>query len=85
MAAAISIWRVHYDSAQLLGESYLERDVDSLGFTPEQTELISHLRRVPGGVRIISGPTNQGKTTTLRIMLNRRMHETAYSLELPAD
>lgn len=36
------------------------------------------LRNLPGGMRVFSGPVNQGKTTTLRVMLNRRMVETNF-------
>lgn len=72
--------RLHYDGMAILGSDTSQVDVDSLGFSQEQTELVSHLRRVPGGMRLICGPVNQGKTTTLRVMLNRRMEETSYQL-----
>jgi type II secretory ATPase GspE/PulE/Tfp pilus assembly ATPase PilB-like protein len=35
---------------------------------------------MPGGMRVFSGPVNQGKTTTLRVALNRRMSETNMQL-----
>jgi len=63
-----------------LGQSVEEADVDSLGFNAEQTALAKHLRHIPGTMRMIAGPVNQGKTTTLRIMLNRRMAETNFRL-----
>lgn len=72
--------RLHYDGLAILGSDTAQVDVDSLGFSQEQTELVSHLRKVPGGMRLICGPVNQGKTTTLRVMLNRRMAETNYAL-----
>ena len=70
--------RMSYDTLHGVGDDGYEPDVDSIGFSPEQTALISRLRKIPGGMRIVAGPTNQGKTTTLRIMLNRRMSETHY-------
>ena len=68
--------RLSYDSSHIFGEGFIQADVDTLGFTPEQTDLIRVLRATPGRIRCITGPTNQGKTTTLRMMLNRRMAET---------
>jgi len=68
--------RLQYDSAHLFGENFVMADVDSLGFSQEQLKIIQSLRAQPGGMRIFSGPVNQGKTTTLRVALNRRMSET---------
>lgn len=68
--------RLSYDNMYIFGEGFIAADVDSLGFSPEQTELIRVLRYTPGCIRCITGPVNQGKTTTLRVMLNRRMAET---------
>lgn len=73
------VMRMHYDNAHIKGGG-ADMDVDVLGFTPEQTSLVRHLRRLPGGMRIVAGPVNQGKTTTLRVILNRRMAETNYRL-----
>jgi type II secretory ATPase GspE/PulE/Tfp pilus assembly ATPase PilB-like protein len=73
------VMRMHYDNMHIKGGSQ-DMDVDVLGFTPEQTSLVRHLRRLPGGMRIVAGPVNQGKTTTLRVVLNRRMAETNYRL-----
>lgn len=73
------VMRMHYDNMHIQGGSH-DMDVDTLGFTPEQTSLVRHLRRLPGGMRIVAGPVNQGKTTTLRVILNRRMAETNYRL-----
>lgn len=72
--------RLHYDSAHLFGENFVMADVDSLGFSQEQLRIIQSLRNVPGGLRVFSGPVNQGKTTTLRLALNRRMVETNMQL-----
>jgi len=72
--------RLNYDGGKTIGQSVEEADVDSLGFNAEQTKLARHLRDIPGAMRMIAGPVNQGKTTTLRIMLNRRMNETHYRL-----
>lgn len=73
------VMRMHYDNAHIKGGG-ADMDVDVLGFTPEQTSLVRHLRRLPGGMRIVAGPVNQGKTTTLRVILNRRMAETNFRL-----
>ena len=73
------VMRMHYDNLHIKG-GHADMDVDALGFTPEQTALVRHLRRIPGGMRIVAGPVNQGKTTTLRVILNRRMAETNYRL-----
>ncbi len=73
------VMRMHYDNTHIKGGGP-DMDVDALGFTPEQTSLVRHLRRLPGGMRIVAGPVNQGKTTTLRVILNRRMAETNYRL-----
>lgn len=82
--------RLQYDSARIFGEGFVQSDVDQLGFNQEQTELVRYLRRIPGGMRIFSGPVNQGKTTTLRVMLNRHMAETnmeqkCYMIEDPPE
>ncbi len=72
--------RLQYDSAHLFGEDFIMADVDSLGFSQEQLKVVQSLRSAPGGLRIFSGPVNQGKTTTLRVVLNRRMAETEMRL-----
>ena len=72
--------RLQYDSAHLFGENFIMADVDSLGFSQEQLRVVQSLRSLPGGMRIFSGPVNQGKTTTLRVALNRRMSETNMQL-----
>ncbi|MDP9128474.1 MAG: Flp pilus assembly complex ATPase component TadA [Pseudomonadota bacterium] len=72
--------RLQYDSAYLFGENFVMADVDSLGFSQEQLRVMQSLRTLPGGMRIFSGPVNQGKTTTLRVTLNRRMSETNMQL-----
>jgi len=72
--------RLQYDSAHLFGENFIMADVDSLGFSQEQLKVIQSLRNLPGGMRVFAGPVNQGKTTTLRVCLNRRMAETNMQL-----
>jgi len=72
--------RLQYDSAYLFGENFVMADVDSLGFSQEQLKVVQSLRTMPGGMRVFSGPVNQGKTTTLRVTLNRRMAETNMQL-----
>lgn len=72
--------RLQYDSAHLFGENFIMADVDSLGFSQEQLKVVQSLRQAPGGMRVFAGPVNQGKTTTLRVTLNRRMAETKMQL-----
>ncbi len=72
--------RLSYDSAHLWGENFIMADVDSLGFSQEQVRVVQSLRAAPGGLRLFAGPVNQGKTTTLRVVLNRRMVETEMRL-----
>ena len=72
--------RLQYDSAHLFGENFIMADVDSLGFSREQLKVVKNLRQAPGGMRVFAGPVNQGKTTTLRVTLNRRMAETNMQL-----
>ena len=72
--------RLQYDSAHLFGENFVMADVDSLGFSQEQLKVVQSLRQIPGGMRVFAGPVNQGKTTTLRVTLNRRMAETNMQL-----
>lgn len=72
--------RLQYDSAHLFGENFIMADVDSLGFSQEQLRVVKSLRQAPGGMRVFAGPVNQGKTTTLRVTLNRRMAETNMQL-----
>lgn len=72
--------RLQYDSAYLFGENFIMADVDSLGFSQEQLKIVQSLRQAPGGMRVFAGPVNQGKTTTLRVTLNRRMAETNMQL-----
>ena len=72
--------RLNYDGGKTLGQNIEEADVDSLGFNAEQTAMMRNLREIPGAMRMICGPTGQGKTTTLRITLNRRMYETEYRM-----
>lgn len=74
--------RLQYDSAHLFGENFVMADVDSLGFLQEQLRVVQTLRALPGGMRVFAGPVNQGKTTTLRVCLNRRMAETNMQLNL---
>ena len=72
--------RLSYDSTHLFGENFVMADVDSLGFSQEQLKIVQTLRQLPGGLRLFNGPVNQGKTTTLRMTLNRRMAETNMQL-----
>lgn len=72
--------RLHYDSLHILGGGQTETDVDSLGFAPEQMAIIRHLRSIPNGMVVFAAPTNAGKSTSLRVILNRRMVETNMQL-----
>ncbi len=46
-----------------------------MGFSAAQERNFKQSWRTPGGVRIVAAPTNEGKTTTLRAVLNNRLTE----------
>ncbi len=66
--------------ARLLYETSLKdhSDIDSLGYSKEQVEMIKEMRRRPNGAIIISGPTGSGKSTTLQLCLSAFLREVKY-------
>lgn len=61
--------------------------LDSLGFRPEDLELVRQALTLPYGMILITGPTGSGKSTTLYSMLNELDKETKniVSLEDPVE
>ena len=59
--------RILYDDK----EDDAERDVDSLGFHPLHVKALRYLRRKPEGAIFFSGPTGSGKSTSLKLALQR--------------
>ncbi len=62
------------------------KDLASLGYLPEQIELIKKAVRMPHGAVIVAGPTGSGKTTTLascmQLVSNQRK---VYTIEDPIE
>lgn len=51
------------------------KDLDALGYSSGQLKLIKHMRQIPIGINIISGPTGSGKSTTLKTALQALIRE----------
>lgn len=49
----------------------LLQDIDTLGFSPDDSVLFNEFIRHPYGIVLVTGPTGSGKTTTLYSALNR--------------
>src|SRR5690606_11263045 len=56
---------------RLLDKSNMLRNLEEIGFEPEQLELIEQLIHRSHGIFLVTGPTGSGKTTTLYAALNR--------------
>lgn len=72
------VLRLHYAGERLLGNDGM--DLEVLGYSSEQVATLRRSWRRPGGARIFAAPTNQGKTTSLRMILNNRLREVDYRL-----
>lgn len=72
------VMRLHYSGHRLLGADGM--DLSVLGYTDEQVDILRRSWRTPGGIRFFAAPVNQGKTTTLRVILNNRLAEALYRL-----
>ena len=55
---------------RLLDQSKSKVQLDGLGFTPDQKEVLIGSLGKPSGLVLVTGPTGSGKTTTLCAMLN---------------
>jgi len=55
---------------RLLDQSKSKVRLDTLGFTPDQKEVIVRSACKPSGLILVTGPTGSGKTTTLCAVLN---------------
>lgn len=56
---------------RLLGKEDIDYSLDSLGFMPDQIELIAEITKKTSGVFLTTGPTGSGKTTTLYAVLSQ--------------
>jgi type II secretory ATPase GspE/PulE/Tfp pilus assembly ATPase PilB-like protein len=56
---------------RLLGKEDIDYSLESLGFLPDQIQLIAALTQRTSGVFLTTGPTGSGKTTTLYAVLSR--------------
>ena len=59
---------LYSDSAKIKG-------VESLGYSKEQIKQLSIMTARPVGINIISGPTGSGKSTTLKVLLDRLLSD----------
>ncbi len=50
---------------RVLDRSQINLDLEVMGFTPDDLDLVRQLIRKPNGIIIVTGPTGCGKTTTL--------------------
>ena len=55
---------------RLLGKEDIDYSLESLGFLPDQIQLIASLTQKTSGVFLTTGPTGSGKTTTLYAVLS---------------
>ena len=53
-----------------------------LGFSKKEEELFYHMRAVPTGIIIVSGPTGSGKSTTLQRNMIAMLQERNYEINL---
>lgn len=67
---------IHGESVvlRLLQRDEIALDFGSLGFSPEQTEMMLSILAQPHGIVLVTGPTGSGKTTTLYAAL-RHLNE----------
>jgi len=74
------VMRLHYPDVQLAPE--MQTTLSSLGYEPFQMRLLQEAKNKPGGLRLMSGPTNHGKTTSLKVLLSERVEEIGGRLNL---
>lgn len=72
---------------RLLGKTSMLLDLDGLGFSDTNLELIRSLLRLPNGILLATGPTGSGKTTTLYAALNelRSIGKNITTIENPIE
>jgi type II secretory ATPase GspE/PulE/Tfp pilus assembly ATPase PilB-like protein len=72
---------------RLLGKTSMQLDLNGLGFSEPNLELIRSLLRLPNGILLATGPTGSGKTTTLYAALNelRSIGKNITTIENPIE
>ncbi|TVL99286.1 MAG: pilus assembly protein PilB [Candidatus Brocadia sp. WS118] len=55
---------------RLLNKTAVSLNLDTLGFTSEELEVMYQILNKPNGIILVTGPTGSGKTTTLYAALN---------------
>ncbi|RCK81528.1 MAG: Type IV fimbrial assembly, ATPase PilB [Candidatus Ozemobacter sibiricus] len=55
---------------RILDKSNVQVDLDMMGFTPHNFEMVKKAIAAPNGMVLVTGPTGSGKTTTLYACLN---------------
>lgn len=72
---------------RILDKSKSMATLDTIGFSPQDLEIVKELIKKPYGIILISGPTGSGKSTTLFGMLSSMDTETenVVSLEDPVE
>jgi type IV pilus assembly protein PilB len=72
---------------RLLGKTSMQLDLNGLGFSDANLELIRSLLRLPNGILLATGPTGSGKTTTLYAALNelRSIGKNITTIENPIE
>ncbi len=58
------------------------KDVDTLGYAPEQVATLQKMRALPMGINIIAGPTGSGKSTTLQRSLSTLLWQRNYDISV---
>jgi type IV pilus assembly protein PilB len=72
---------------RLLGKTSMQLDLNGLGFSDANLELIRSLLKLPNGILLATGPTGSGKTTTLYAALNelRSIGKNITTIENPIE
>ncbi|MFZ7120648.1 MAG: GspE/PulE family protein [Eubacteriaceae bacterium] len=72
---------------RILDQSQFNLNIDQLGFTNYEMELVKEFITAPHGIILVTGPTGSGKTTTLYTILRElnRVSENIITVEDPVE
>lgn len=72
---------------RILDQSQFNLNIDQLGFTNYEMELVKEFITAPHGIILVTGPTGSGKTTTLYTVLRElnRVSENIITVEDPVE